>query len=63
VILFHRKTQKTEDVVDDTLVIDDVMVVDVVMVDMVVINMVVVDTIDDHVRFSTYNRLDFDHQS
>jgi len=29
----------------------------------VVVDEVVVDTIDDHVRFSTYHRLDFDHQS
>ena len=36
-------------------------VVDVMVVDMVAIDMVV-DTIDDHVRFDTYHRLEFDHQ-
>jgi len=43
------------------LVVDDVMVVDVAVVDGVVID-IVVDTIDDHVHFDTYYRLDFDHQ-
>ena len=57
-IPLHKKIQKIEDVVDDTLV-----VVDVVMVDMMVVDMVVVDTIDDHVRFGTYHRPNFDHQS
>ena len=50
--LLHRKIQKIEDVVDDILV----------GVDMVTVDMVVVDTIDDHVRFSTYHRPNFDHQ-
>ena len=40
------------------MVVDDAVVVDVVVVDMVV-----VDSIDDHVCFSTYHLLDFDHQS
>ena len=34
-----------------------------VVVDDVVVNVVVVDVIDDHVRFRTYHRPDFDHQS
>ena len=57
-IPFHRKIQKFEDVVNDTLVMNDVVVVDVVVVDTMV-----VDTIDDYVHFGTYHRLDFDHQS
>ena len=35
-------------------------VVDVVVVDMVLVDMVV-GTIDDHIRFGTYPRLEFDH--
>ena len=37
------------------------MVVDTVVDDMVVVDMVV-DTMNDHVRFGTYYRADFDHQ-
>ena len=48
----RRKIQKIEEVVENALVVDDVMVV---------VDVVVVDTIYDHVHFSTYHRLDFDH--
>ena len=51
--LIRRKIHSIEDVVEDTLVVDDVVMADVV----------VIDTIDDHVRFGTNHRLDFDHQS
>ena len=52
----RRKFSKLRNVVNDNLVMNDVAVVDVVMIDMVV------DTIDDHVRFGTFHRQDFDHQ-
>jgi len=48
-------------------VVDDVVVVDVVVVDMMVVDVaevvvVKVDSINDHVCFNMYNRLDFNHQ-
>ena len=39
------------------------MVIDVVVVDVAEVVVVEVDSIGDHIRFGTYHRLDFSHQS
>jgi len=44
-------------------VVDDVVAVDVVVVDVAKVIVVEVDSIDDHILFSMYHRLDFGHQS
>ena len=69
-ILPHRKDLHIENFIEDTSVVVDVVVVDMMevvevvaaVVDVVVV-VVEVELIDYHVRFSTYRRLDFYHQS
>jgi len=45
------------------VVIVDMVVVDMIVVDVVEDVVVEVDSIDDHIYFDTYHRLDYGHQS
>jgi len=44
-------------------VVNDVVVVNMVVVDVAEVVVMEVDSINDYVRFGTYHRLNFDHQS